>query len=97
MNDQEIIDNLRSRQRELEPVELAELLDQLTEGQLSAGMIIMYFKRAFPEVPLRILRESVAWSRVCDGDYQIDDRAFNQLLSPWTKGASRDDSNKHRE
>jgi hypothetical protein len=80
MNDDEITKALRASMGHT-AVELAELLDHLTAGGLSQGTIVTYFKRAFPNVPLNILLEAGAWSRVGGGT--LDDSGFNNLLRPW--------------
>jgi hypothetical protein len=81
MNDEEIITILRSKGGVLTAVELAELLDNLTGGGLSDATIVTYFKRAFPDIPLRALLEAGGWRRVSDGG--LNDDEFNELLGPW--------------
>jgi hypothetical protein len=66
-------------------VELAELLNRLTLGRLSQSTIVTYFKRAFPDIPLRILLEAGGWSRVGGGT--LGDADFNDLLRPWVEGS----------
>jgi len=46
---------------------------------------VTYFKRAFPDIPLRILLDAGGWSRVGGGT--LSDADFNDLLRPWV-GAS---------
>ncbi|WP_224364743.1 hypothetical protein [Hyalangium versicolor] len=81
MNEEEIVTALREQKQQRTAVELAELLDQLTSGGLSQSTLVTYFKRAFPSLPLHILLESGAWSRVSDGG--LSDEEFNRLLRPW--------------
>jgi hypothetical protein len=81
MNDEEIVDTLRSQLRPTTAVEVAELLDRLTGGKLSQGTLIMYFKRAFPAIPLGTLLECGAWNRVSGGT--LTDSELNDLLHPW--------------
>jgi hypothetical protein len=77
-----VIAALRSEKRKLTPVELAELLGRLTGRRVSDRSIVFYFARAFPEIPLAVLRESALWTRVDDrGD--LSDEGFNELLHPW--------------
>ena len=83
MNDDEIIAVLQSRRTQLTPVEMAELLDKLTGGGLSQGAIVTYFKRAFPDIPLRVLVEAGGWTRVGEGRGDYTDEGFNELLRPW--------------
>jgi hypothetical protein len=85
MTDDEIVAALRSESKRLTPVGLADLLDTLTDGGLSQGTLVTYFKRAFPEVPLRVLLEAGAWNRLSGGE--LTDTAFNDSLRPWLKGA----------
>jgi hypothetical protein len=61
------------------PVEVANLLGQLCEQGLHQSTLTMYFKRAFPTLPLRTLLEAGAWRGVSDGGMSDDD--FNRLLS----------------
>lgn len=81
MNDDEIVTILQQDGRRLEPVGVAELLDRLTDGGLSQGSIVTYFKRAFPSIPLRVLLEAGGWHRV--GGHALSDEQFNELLRPW--------------
>jgi hypothetical protein len=83
-NDEQIIATLQQEGQRLPAVALAELLDRLTNGGLSQGAIVTYFKRAFPAVPLRILLESGGWVRVGGG--ALSDEQFNELLRPWVPG-----------
>ena len=82
MKDDEIVKMLRSAgSKGSSAVQLAELLDELTEGGLSDAAIVTYFKRAFPGIPLRVLREAGGWSRVSSGG--VSDDEFNRLIQPW--------------
>ena len=83
MNDEQIVAVLRSEGPGLTAVELANLLDRLTGGGLSQGAIVTYFKRAFPGIPLRVLLDAGAWTRVSQGD--LSDEQFNELLAPWLR------------
>lgn len=82
MKDEEIVAALRASSRR-SAVELAELLDDLTHGGLSAASMIIYFKRAFPSIPLRTLQDAGAWARICRGDDVLSDNDFNDLLRTW--------------
>ena len=79
--DEKVLDALRAARGRLSPVQIAELLDNLTGGELSQGAIVAYFKRAFPEIPLRTLLDAGAWHRVSGG--AMSDDEFDRLLSPW--------------
>jgi hypothetical protein len=81
MSDEEIIAALRSEKGRLTPVELAELLACLTGDRLSSSLIVFYFKRAFPEIPLDVLVDSGLWTRVGRG--RLSDEGFNELLHSW--------------
>ena len=81
MSDEEIIAALRSEKGRLTPVELAELLARLRDDSLSGRLILFYFKRAFPEIPLDVLMESALWTRVGRG--HLSDEGFNELLHSW--------------
>jgi hypothetical protein len=67
----------------MSPVELATLIDELTDGGLSQGTMIMRFKEAFPDIPLRVLLDAGGWNRVSGGS--LTDEEFNALLAPWLK------------
>ncbi|QSQ26554.1 hypothetical protein JY651_17170 [Pyxidicoccus parkwayensis] len=82
MTDEEILAVLRAKKGRLTPTELAERLDQLTGGKLSHSYIVTFFKRAFPEIPLRVLLEAGVWGRVCGGKGESD-AEFNERLRPW--------------
>lgn len=84
MNDDDIVSKLRLNRKVLTPVQLAELLNNLTEGRLSQGTLVMYFKRAFPTLPLRLLLDCGAWTRV--GGRTLSDADFDDLLRPWIQG-----------
>jgi hypothetical protein len=81
MSDDDIVKALQAKQRRLSAVELADLLDELTGGYLSQATLVSYFKRAFPSIPLRVLIEAGAWTRVSDGG--LTDEQFDGLLGPW--------------
>jgi hypothetical protein len=77
---------LRSKKGELTPVELAELLGALLGGRLDQGVIVTYFARAFPAIPLPTLLEASGWERVSSG--RLSDADFNALLGAWIGTAS---------
>ena len=81
MSDEEIVAVLQRERGRLEPVALASLLDHLTNGGLSQGAIVTYFKRAFPAIPLRLLLDAGEWHRVGGGE--LSDEQFNEMLRPW--------------
>lgn len=81
MSDEEIVAALQQEGRGLDPMALADLLNRLTNGGLSQGTIVTYFKRAFPSIPLRVLLEAGGWHRV--GGRVLSDEQFNELLRPW--------------
>ena len=80
--DDKIISSLRAARKGNLPVDIAVLLDSLAEGGLTQGSLVTYFKRAFPEIPLKVLiSDATDWSRVGSGD--MTDEDFNALLLPW--------------
>jgi hypothetical protein len=95
VNDEQIVELLRSKATRLTAVELANLLDEFIEGGLSQGCLITYFHRAFPKIPLRVLLDSSAWLRVSHGG--LSNEGFNALLLPWLTGGTNADSDVHRE
>ena len=84
MNDDEIVTRLREAGSRLDPIGLADLLHQLTNGGLSQSTIVTYFKRAFPMIPLRVLLEAGGWHRVGGG--ALSDEQYSELLRPWLAG-----------
>ncbi len=84
MRDTEIIERLRAAGNGRTAVELATLLGELTNGGLSQGTIVTYFKRAYPEIPLQVLLDAGAWMRVSDGC--LTDEEFNAALCEWLPG-----------
>lgn len=90
MTDDQVLDMLRAHRNRLSAVELAELLrDGASEG-LTQGTLVTYFKRAFPDLPLRVLLDAGAWIRVSDGG--MTDAQFEEHLMPWlAAGASPPD------
>jgi len=81
VNDIHIIDVLVKSSYEMNAVQLANLLEILLGERLSQGAMIMYFKRSFPEVPLRVIINASGWSRVSNGGLSDDD--VIQLLQDW--------------
>jgi len=83
LTDDEIISRLRAASAGRSATELAGLLDTLTGGGLSQGSFVTYFKRAFPGIPLRVLRDAGAWHRLSGGS--MTDSELNELLSSWLR------------
>jgi hypothetical protein len=81
MTDTEIIAALVLASQEGGAVDVANLLDGLTNGGLNQGAMIMYFKRSFPEIPLRVLIDASGWSRLTNGG--LSDQEFDAALRPW--------------
>jgi len=81
MTDDEIIAQLRRAAPRSTAVVAAETLSKLLPTGLTQSALISYFKRAFPEIPLRVLLDAGGWSRVSHGG--VDDDQFDRLLSPW--------------
>jgi hypothetical protein len=48
---------------------------------LSESTMIVFFKHAFPEIPLRTLREAGGWHRLCEQGFS--DREFDARLGQW--------------
>jgi hypothetical protein len=87
MNDDEIVAMLQRESQGLDAVALADLLDRLTDGGLSQGSLVTYFKRAFPSIPLRVLLDAGGWHRV--GGRVLSDEQFNEILRPWITPSPR--------
>lgn len=84
-NTDEIVATLRQKARELDPVALAELLGRLVGGGLTQSVLISWFRRAFPSIPLGVLNQAIGWHRVCAND--MTDDQFAELLRPWINAA----------
>lgn len=85
MGDAEIIEKLRAERKGRTAVELANLLDELTNGGLSQGSMVTFFKRAYRDIPLGVLLDAGGWMRVSGGG--ITDEGFNELLGEWLPGS----------
>lgn len=81
MTDEAIVEELRVLRPSASALSLALALRRLRDGELTHGAIVTFFKRAFPEVPLRVLLDVGAWHRVGHG--QMSDEEFDLLLAPW--------------
>jgi len=81
MSDDEIIQELRGARGRCSPAEIAELLDKLTNGDLSRATLISYFIRAFPDISLATWREAGHWRKFPHGTRS--DEWLNALFSPW--------------
>ena len=81
MNESEIIEALRAASATRTPSQLGLRLEELTGCVLSQGMLVSYFKRAFPQIPLRTLLELGEWHRVSHGGWTDED--FDATLAPW--------------
>jgi hypothetical protein len=78
----EIIAGLRVI-RDRRPVEIAVALDEmLGDRPLTESDVVLFFKQAFPEVPLRTLRDAGAWHRVMETG-GLSDEEFDSLLASW--------------
>jgi hypothetical protein len=83
MTDHEILEVLRAQRNRLSAVELAEILRDGAKEGLTQGTLVTYFKRAFPDLPLRVLLDAGAWCRVSDGG--MTDAQFEEHLTPWLR------------
>lgn len=70
------------------PHDIALLLETLCETHINHGIIVTYFKIAFPRIPLRTLLEAGSWQRVGNG--RLSDEEFDRLLSPYIRGDGED-------
>jgi hypothetical protein len=83
MSDDEIIAMLRAEAKRLDPVALAKLLEKLLDRDLSLWHLVSFFFRAFPSIPLTVLRRTSAWGGVTNGAGKLSDEGFNAHLAPW--------------
>jgi hypothetical protein len=83
MNDDESVALLRSSSRDTSPSGLAGILADHLDAGLTQSAVVFYFKRAFPDTPLRVLLEAGAWSRVSDGELSTEQ--FDGLLRQWLR------------
>jgi hypothetical protein len=86
VTDEEIIEFLRNHQPRT-PIELAEILKRHAPAGLTASSLVTYFRRAFPTIPLLVLRRAGLWNRFCQGG--MTDEDFDRMLLPWLKDAPR--------
>jgi hypothetical protein len=84
--DDEIVAQLRALARTSSPVSVASALHRILPEGLTQGSMITYFKRAFPQIPLRILLDAGSWHRLGGG--MITDEEFEAMLGPWWALAS---------
>lgn len=83
MNDDELLALLRSSGRDTSPSGLAEILGDHLDKGLTQSAVVFYFKRAFPDTPLRVLLDAGAWSRLSDGELSAEE--FDGLLEEWIR------------
>jgi len=88
MTGEAIVAALRSIGPPATAVDVAERLRALLGERFSHSMLITYFKRSYPEIPLRTLLEAGGWHRVSGGG--LSDDGFNELLAPWVPGVPAD-------
>lgn len=88
MNDDEIIEELRRVGRTGTPVEVAEALGALWVDGLTHSALVMFFRRAFPDIPLKTMIDAGGWRRVSSGG--ISDEGFDQMLSQWLPSGRTD-------
>jgi hypothetical protein len=83
MNDDELLALLRSSGPDTSPSGLAEILGDHLDKGLTQSAMVFYFKRAFPDTPLRVLLDAGAWSRLSDGELSAEE--FDGLLEEWIR------------
>ena len=77
MTDEEIIGQLRMC-LPAKPSEIAYILEGFLDGELTQSGLIVYFKRAFPSIPLRTMIEASGWVGVCSDGFS--DVEFDAIL-----------------
>lgn len=75
-----VVEGLRALGRTRRAVEVADALGRLRGGALEQFTFMLFFKRAFPAIPLRTLIEAGAWTRFRGG---LTDEGFDAMLSAW--------------
>jgi hypothetical protein len=78
-----IINRMREHAIDHSAVDVALLLDSLLLEGIQQSSLVTYFKRAFPEIPLRTLLESGDWYRATGGKGPRTDAGFAEQLEPW--------------
>lgn len=81
MTDDDIIRAIQRSARTSSASGVAFELEGIAPGGLTQASVISYFKRAFPQIPLRTLIEAGGWRRLSAGE--LDDADFDALLRPW--------------
>lgn len=87
VSDEQVLAVIREQASSLSPGELTELCSRLRQQPFTQSTLVFFFKRAFPNIPLRTLIEAGAWHRVSDGG--MTDAEFDALLAPHTRMAER--------
>jgi hypothetical protein len=62
---------------------LAQVLDDHLSTGLTHSAVVFWFKRAFPQTPLRVLLDAGAWSRLTGGGLFTEQ--FDELLEQWIR------------
>jgi hypothetical protein len=86
--DDGVVSTLRAESVRLSPSEVARMLDHLVPEGLRQDTLVFYFKRAFPDIPLKALLDAQAWSTVGPGP--LSDQQLDELLFPWWTRAPGD-------
>jgi hypothetical protein len=81
MTDDDILAELRALEPSSKATAIASKLEELVPGGLTQSVLVSYFKRAFPAIPLRTILDAAAWHRIGGG--RLSDEGFNALLSQW--------------
>ena len=76
MNDDAIIERLRQLGRRATASVVADELARVAAGGLTQGALVSYFKRAFPNIPLRALLAAGGWRRVSAGNMGLVQNNF---------------------
>ena len=82
MIDEATVAALRDAGRHGTPGEAARVLDGLLPDGIGQDALTFYFKRAFPQIPLKILIDAQLWSGVVSAG-PITDTEFDEMLQPW--------------
>ena len=81
MIDETVVTALRVAGQHGTPSEAARVLDGLLPGGIGQDTLTFYFKRAFPQIPLKTIIDAQLWSGVSQGP--ISDAEFDEMLQPW--------------
>jgi hypothetical protein len=87
--DETAVAALRAVAQHKSPTDTARMLETLVPEGLTQSKMTFYLKRAFPEIPLKVIIDAQLWERVGPGS--ITDAEFDEMLRPWWPPSESED------